>query len=36
MNGKGGYYFMLENQFYKGDFKEGEITGRGIFFYSDS
>ena len=36
MQGKGGYYFMLENCFYKGEFKQGELTGRGIFFYSDT
>ena len=36
MHGIGGYYYSMENQFYKGEFKEGELTGRGIIFYSDS
>jgi len=36
MNGQGGYYFSAENKFFKGDFKENEITGRGVFFYSDT
>lgn len=35
MHGIGGYYFSNENNFYKGEFKEGHITGRGVFFYSD-
>jgi hypothetical protein len=36
MHGQGGYYFTAENWFYKGDFRDGELTGRGVFFYSDS
>lgn len=36
MHGKGGLYFSVENSFYKGEFRENEITGRGVFFYSDN
>ena len=32
----GGYYFANDNYFYKGDFTEGMLTGKGIFFFCDS
>mmetsp|Transcript_39837 Transcript_39837/g.38404 ORF Transcript_39837/g.38404 Transcript_39837/m.38404 type:complete len:131 (+) Transcript_39837:356-748(+) len=35
MHGQGGIYYSNENYFYKGEFKNGELTGRGVFFYSD-
>lgn len=34
MHGKGSLYFSNENYFYKGEFRLGELTGRGVFFYS--
>jgi hypothetical protein len=36
MHGIGSYFFSESNYFYRGAFHLGEITGRGLFFYSDT